>query len=78
MSNLLEKLTSMKLLSNNYKKFKFSITMLLNSQAQMKERYVRCNQKYFQFVKQIGKAIMMTLLLNKFKKDFSKENHKTY
>ena len=78
MSNLLEKLTSMKLLSNNYKKFKFLITMLLNSQAQMKERYVRCNQKHFQFVKQIGKAIMMTLLLNKFKKNFSKENHKTY
>ena len=52
--------------------------MLLNSQAQMKERYVRCNQKHFQFVKQIGKAIMMTLLLNKFKKNFSKENHKTY
>ena len=76
--NLLEKLTSMKLLSNNSKKIKFLITILLNSQAQMKERYVRCNQKRFRFAKQIGKAMIMTLLLNKFKEYFSKENHKTY
>ena len=52
--------------------------MLLNFYAPMKERYVRCNQKRFRFPKKPGKTIMMTLLLEKCKKDFSKENHKAY
>ena len=78
MSNLLEQLTSRKLQSNNCEKFKFLVTILLDSHALMKERYVRCNQKRCRFAKETGKAIMITLLLNKFKKDFSKENHKAY
>ena len=78
MSNLLEKLTSRNFQSNNCEKFKFLITMLLNFHAPMKERYVRCNQKRFRFPKQPGKTIMMTFLLEKFKKDNSKEKHKAY
>ena len=43
----------------------------------MKERY-DVTKNVLDFQKKPGKTIMMTLLLEKFKKDFSKENHKTY
>ena len=52
--------------------------MLLDFHAPMKEKYLRCDQKRFRFGGNTGTAIMMTLLLNKFKKDFSKKNHKAY
>ena len=77
MSNLLEHLTSRKLQPKDCKKFKFLITMLLDSHATMKERCIGCNQKRFRS-NEIDKAIMMTLLLKKVKKYLSKENNKAY
>ena len=52
--------------------------MLLDFHAPMKERNVCCNQKRFRFAKEIGKVIMATLPLHKFKRDFSIDNYKAY
>ena len=64
MSNLLEHLTLKKLQPKDCEKFKFSVTMLLDSHATMKERCIGCNLKRFRS-SEIDKAMIMTLLLKK-------------
>ena len=77
-SDLLRELSSGDLQSNDYDKFKFLVSNVLDRHAPMKERHVRCNQSPF-INKNIRKAIMTrTRLLKKFRKDKSDINRAAY
>ena len=63
---------------NEFDKFKFIASKLLNSHAPLKKKYIRCNQAVF-MNKQLRKAIMtQTRLLNKLRKFNCPENQLAY
>ena len=59
---------------NDFDKFKFTVSKLLNSHAPLKEIYIRCNQAVV-MNKELHEAIMRrTRLLNKLRKCNCPEN----
>ena len=59
---------------NDFDKFKFIASKLLNAHAPPKEKYIRCNQAVF-MNKELREAIMTrTRLLNKLRKIYCPEN----
>ena len=55
--DLLRELSFQNVQPNEFDKFKFIASKLLNSHAPLKEKYIRCNQAVF-MNKQLHKAIM--------------------
>ena len=75
---LLRELSFQNVQPNEFDKFKFIASKLLNSHAPLKEKYIRCNQAVF-MNKQLRKAIMTrTRLLNKLRKFNCPENQLAY
>ena len=76
--DLLRELSFQNVQPNEFDKFKFIASKLLNSHAPLKEKYIRCNQAVF-MNKQLRKAIMTrTRLLNKLRKFNCPENQLAY
>ena len=76
--DLLRELSFQNVQPNEFDKFKFIASKLLNSHAPLKEKYIRCNQAVF-MNKQLHKAIMTrTRLLNKLRKFNCPENQLAY
>ena len=72
--DLLRKLSFQNFQPNEFDKFEFIASKLLNSHAPLKEKHIRCNQAVF-MNKQLRKVIMTrTRLLNKLRKFNSPEN----
>ena len=63
---------------NDFERFQDVTLGVLNNHAPVKEKHIRCNQSAF-ITKEIRKAIMnRSKLLNKFRKDKTKENKDAY
>ena len=76
--DLLRQLSFQNIQPNEFDKFKFIASKLLNSHAPLKKKYIRCNQAVF-MNKQLRKAIMTrTRLLNKLRKFNCPENQLAY
>ena len=76
--DLLRELSFQNVQPNEFDKFKFIASKLLNSHAPLKEKYIRCNQTVF-INKQLRKAIMIrTRLLNKLRKFNCPEDQLAY
>ena len=76
--NLLKELSFSKLQKGDFDKFKFTVNNLLESDAAMKEKYIRHNQAPF-MNKSVRKTFMVwTQVLNKFRKENSFINELAY
>ena len=76
--DLLRELSFQNVQPNEFDKFKFIASKLLNSHAPLKKKYIRCNQAVF-MNKQLRKAIITrTRLLNKLRKFNCPENQLAY
>ena len=76
--DLLRELSFQNVQPNEFDKFKFIASKLLNSHAPLKRKHIRCNQDVF-INEQLRKAIMTrTRLLNKLRKFNCPENQSAY
>ena len=76
--DLLRELSLQKVHPNEFYKFKFIASKLLNSHAPLEEKYIRCNQAAF-VNRELRKAIMArTRLPNKLRKFNCSVNQLTY